>query len=222
MNRILFPFGFPWPTAMYLTLLVITATIYMVFMNYVLAGSIVLMVGYVAPGARRRVETGSGGQTRSGLGLILKVVRDWLPAILGLTITAGIAPLLFLQILYKRQFYTANLLIFNHHAGYRAHGSHYLLYSIKSHALAGKWAVLRGPVAIAAFACFALHGLGPDLSSGASTKKLCTPGVRLGQLFFSATPRSGPGWGTGSRHRSRRWQLWWRGSSTGAGVSMTR
>ena len=109
----LFPFGFPWPTAMYLTLFVVTAAIYMVFMNYVLAGAIVLLVGYLAPGARRRVEGGAGGPTRSGLGLILKVVRDWLPAILGLAITTGIAPLLFLQILYKHQFYTANLLLFN-------------------------------------------------------------------------------------------------------------
>ena len=109
----LFPFGFPWPTAMYLTLFVVTAAIYMVFMNYVLAGAIVLLIGYLAPGARRRVEGGPGGPARSGLGLIMKVVRDWLPAILGLAITTGIAPLLFLQILYKRQFYTANLLLFN-------------------------------------------------------------------------------------------------------------
>ena len=46
----LFPFGFPWPTAMYLTLFIVTATFYMVFMNYVLAGAMVLVLGYVAPG----------------------------------------------------------------------------------------------------------------------------------------------------------------------------
>ena len=153
----LFPFGFPWPTAMYLTLLILTATIYMVFMSYVLAGSIVLMVGYLAPGARRRVETGSSGQTRSGLGLILKIVRDWLPAILSLAIITGIAPLLFLQILYKRQFYTANLLLSNRFMLLlpAIMAAYYLLYLIKSHALTGKWAVLRGPVTIVAFGCFA-------------------------------------------------------------------
>ena len=54
----LFPFGFPWPTAMYLTLFIVTATIYMVFMNYVLAGAIVLLVGYLVPGR--------GGGSRPG------------------------------------------------------------------------------------------------------------------------------------------------------------
>ena len=32
--------------------------------------------------------------------------------------------------------------------------AYYMLYLIKSHALAGRWAVLRGPVTIVAFACF--------------------------------------------------------------------
>ena len=55
MNTV-FPFGFPWPTAMYLSLFVITATIYLVFMNYVLAGAIVLVLGYAA--------AGRGGESR--------------------------------------------------------------------------------------------------------------------------------------------------------------
>jgi hypothetical protein len=151
----LFPFGFPWPTAMYLTLYVVSAAIYMVFMNYVLAGAIVLSVGYLAPGARRRVNAGLDGPARSGLGLILKVVRDWLPAILGLAITAGIAPLLLLQVLYKRHFYTANLLLFNRFmlllpALVVAYS---MLFLIKSQALAARSAVVRGLVTFAAFAC---------------------------------------------------------------------
>jgi len=153
----LFPFGFPWPTAIYLTLYVVTATIYMIFMNYVLAGAIVLVVGYLAPGARRRVEATLGSQSRSGLGLIVTVVRDWLPAILGLAITTGIAPLLFLQILYKRHFYTANLLLFNRFMLLLPAliAAFLMLYLIKSRALSGKWSVWRGPVTIAALACFA-------------------------------------------------------------------
>ena len=152
----LFPFGFPWPTAMYLTLFVITATIYMVFMNYVLAGAIVLVLGYVAPGRGGESRADPGGMARSGLGLIVKVVRDWLPAILGLAITTGIAPLLFLQILYKRQFYTANLLLFNRFMLLLPAliAAYYMLYLIKSHSLTGRWAILRGPVTIVALACF--------------------------------------------------------------------
>jgi hypothetical protein len=152
----LFPFGLPWPTAMYLTLFIITAAIYMVFMNYVLAGAIVLVLAYLAPGARQRVDGGPSGTARSGLGLILKVVRDWLPAILGLAIAAGIAPLLFLQILYKRQFYTANLLLFNRFMLLLPALilAYYMLYLIKSNGLAGRWGALRGPATIVAAACF--------------------------------------------------------------------
>jgi hypothetical protein len=89
--------------------------------------------------------------------LIVKVVRDWLPAILGMAITTGIAPLLFLQILYKRQFYTANLVLFNRFMLLLPAliAAYYMLYLIKSHALTGRWSVLRGPVTIAALACFA-------------------------------------------------------------------
>ncbi len=163
----LFPFGFPWPTAMYLTLFVVTAAIYMVFMNYVLAGSIVLLIGYLAPGARRRVEAGTGGPARSGLGLILKIVRDWLPAILGLAITTGIAPLLFLQILYKRQFYTANLLLFNRFMLLLPAliVAYYMLYLIKSHALAGRWARLARAGDDRGFRLLLLHSMGLDRES---------------------------------------------------------
>jgi hypothetical protein len=152
----LFPFGFPWPTAMYLTLFIFTAAIYLVFMNYVLAGAMVLLVGYLAPRARRRVEGGPGSPARSGLGLILKVIRDWLPAILGVAITTGIAPLLFLQILYKRQFYTANLLLFNRFMLLLPAliVAYYMLYIVKSHALAARGPMLRGVVALVAFVCF--------------------------------------------------------------------
>jgi hypothetical protein len=152
----LFPFGFPWQTAMYLTLFIVTAAVYVVFMNYVLAGGIVLLVGYLAPGARRRIEGAPGGPPRSGLGLILKVIRDWLPAVLGVAITTGIAPLLFLQILYKRQFYTANLLLFNRFMLLLPAliVAYYMLYIVKSHALAARGPMLRGLVAFVAFVCF--------------------------------------------------------------------
>ncbi len=108
----LFPFGFPWPTAMYLTFYVVTAAIYAVFMHYTLAGALVLAIGRLRVLAHRLASRGPEAKTVS-LGLLEHVVEDWLPVMLGMTITAGIAPLLFLQILYKQSFYTANLLLFH-------------------------------------------------------------------------------------------------------------
>ena len=99
----------------------------------------------------------------------MKVVRDWLPAVLGLAITTGIAPLLFVQILYKRQFYTANLLLFNRFMLLLPAliVAYYMLYLVKSHALAG--AGTDGPraggVRGASPVSFTPHGHGPKIMS---------------------------------------------------------
>ncbi|MRG93372.1 hypothetical protein [Polyangium spumosum] len=95
-----FPFGFPGPTAFYLVTFVLTLVSHVVFMNYVLAGTGVLVV--------RRIR----GKTEAN-DAIVDLLRDWLPFALSAAITAGIAPLLFIQILYKKSFYTANLLLFH-------------------------------------------------------------------------------------------------------------
>ncbi len=42
---------------------------------------------------------------------VAEIVRDRLPFMLGCGITAGVAPLLFVQLLYQQRFYTANLLL---------------------------------------------------------------------------------------------------------------
>jgi hypothetical protein len=151
MDR-LFPFGFPWPTAMYLTFFVVTATIYAIFMQYVLGGGIVLLGGSLIPGARRLGER----PNRSGVGLIVKVLRDWMPAMLGLAITAGIAPLLFLQVLYRRAFYTANLLLFHRFMLLLPAliAAYYLLYLIKSRPLVERGPAARVAVTSLALACF--------------------------------------------------------------------
>lgn len=95
-----FPFGLPLPTAFYLTLYVVTLVIHVAFMNYVLAGTATLFFAYLNPADR-----GAGDST--------KILKEWMPVMLSGAITAGIAPLLFIQILYKQEFYTANLLLFN-------------------------------------------------------------------------------------------------------------
>lgn len=94
-----FPVGFPAATQLYLVLLVLTLLIHMVFMHYVLAGTAYLACGRLF-GRQRAADC--GWQQR---------LVDWLPFATGLAITAGVAPLLFVQILYQREFYTANLLL---------------------------------------------------------------------------------------------------------------
>ena len=68
-----------------------TLALHAVFVSYVLAGSAFALV--------RRKDP------------IAVTVRDRLPFMLGCGITAGVAPLLFVQLLHQRRFYTANLLL---------------------------------------------------------------------------------------------------------------
>jgi hypothetical protein len=101
---IFFPFGYPWPTTFYLTLYVLTLLLHVVPMNYVLAGS----TYWAATAFFAKPEHAATGKNP-----LSQLLRDWMPFALGVTITAAIAPLLFLQLLYKQSFYTANLLLFH-------------------------------------------------------------------------------------------------------------
>ncbi len=136
-----FPFGFPAPTAFYLVLFVVTLIVHVVLMNYVLAGTAVLAVS----GLR-------GGLARPNP--LAGILGDWLPFALSGAITAAIAPLLFVQILYRQPFYTANLLLFNRWmamlpvliVGF------YLLYVLKAPRFEGRWP--RTAAALGAAVCF--------------------------------------------------------------------
>lgn len=99
-----FPFGFPAPLAFYAVLYVVTLVLHVLFMNYVLAGTVVLAGGLV----RRWLRP-----VPAPADPVLQILKDWLPFALSAAITAGIGPLLFVQILYQREFYTANLLLFH-------------------------------------------------------------------------------------------------------------
>ncbi len=96
-----FPFGFPAPSAWYLTLYVLTFALHQFFMHYVLAGSLFVGWSSLFPGR---------GPQRDEQPLAL-LIREWLPFLLSAAITAGVAPLLFVQVVYPRHFYTANLLL---------------------------------------------------------------------------------------------------------------
>ena len=100
MNAI-FPFGLPHPTSVYMTLFLLTFVLHQTFMHYVLAGSLYLTWATIQQGKTTRL-------TEQPLAATL---RDWMPFLLSAAITAGVAPLLFIQIVYQYQFYTANLLL---------------------------------------------------------------------------------------------------------------
>jgi hypothetical protein len=137
-----FPFGFPAASAFYLTIYVVTLAIHVAFMNYVLGGSACV------------AALGRGPWKPVG------VLKDWLPLMLSGAITAGVAPLLFVQILYKQSFYTANLLLFHRWmlivpvliVGF------YAFYLMKSGWLARRPGWVKGLVAAVPFAAIAFVG----------------------------------------------------------------
>jgi hypothetical protein len=94
----------PPATLIYLGLYVLTLVLHVLSMNYVLAGQTYLAVVSALEAVRGPLPSQQAPAAK---------LRDWLPFALGVTITAGVAPLLFVQILYKRPFYTANLLLFH-------------------------------------------------------------------------------------------------------------
>ena len=81
--------------SLWLVLYLVTFVLHAVFVSYVAAGT-----AYTLVAALRRSSDPIAART-----------RDWLPFMLGAGITAGIGPLLFIQLLYQRRFYTANLLL---------------------------------------------------------------------------------------------------------------
>ena len=131
-------------TSYYTLFYTATLIVHVIFMNYVLGGT-----AYLAYRSLRRRVDGDP---------IVETARDWMPFTLSAAITAGIAPLLFLQILRQHAFYTANLLLFHRWmsivpvliVGF------YLMYLLKSrpwHSKATPW------LAVGSFLCIAWTGL---------------------------------------------------------------
>jgi hypothetical protein len=98
-----FPFGLPGPTAFYLVLYVLTFAIHQALVHYVLAGSIFVAGTMLVP---------TPDAAHRGRRPLAAMLREWMPLMLSAAITAGVAPLLFIQILYQEQFYTANILLY--------------------------------------------------------------------------------------------------------------
>ncbi|REJ83666.1 MAG: hypothetical protein DWQ34_08540 [Planctomycetota bacterium] len=141
----LFPFGFPEPTRFYLALYVATLVLHVVFMHYVLAGTAFL--------AGRGLLARLGIDTERPAYLL----REWMPLMLSAAITAGIAPLLFVQIVYQERFYTANLLLFNRWMAILPTLliGFYMLYLLKVNADVLKRPLIRQAIRVLTFVCFA-------------------------------------------------------------------
>ena len=142
-----FPFDHDSATLFYLSLYMVTLVIHVFFMSYVLAGSLYLAWANMFAG------TNEIPRVQQPLACLL---REWMPFVLSAAITVGVAPLLFVQIIYKQQFYTANLLL-----GWRwmivipvLTAAFYLLYVVKSKTVE-KWSIAgRTMLGLSTAVCF--------------------------------------------------------------------
>jgi len=81
--------------SLWLALYLASFALHAVFVSYVAAGTVYALIAAL----------------RGSADPIAARARDWLPFMLGAGITAGVGPLLFVQLLYQRRFYTANLVM---------------------------------------------------------------------------------------------------------------
>ena len=151
----IFPFEYPLPTAFYLCFYILTLVIHVVFMNYVLAGSAWLIVDTIFQN-----KTDSRNSHQQSFQKAAAMLREWMPLALSGAITAGIAPLLFLQILYKQRFYTANLLAFHRWMSILPTliVAFYLLYIVKTPRIQNARLWIRAGLGLIVFLCFGFIG----------------------------------------------------------------
>jgi hypothetical protein len=130
------------------------------FMHYVLAGSLYVAWTICFPGTSKSITSPVTELAPRSEQPLAAVLRDWMPFLLSAAITAGVAPLLFIQIVYQRQFYSANLLLF-----WRwmivvpvLITAFYLLYLIKSSIMKSWPRTARGLIACVTAGCFVFVG----------------------------------------------------------------
>ncbi len=93
------PLALPAPYWLFLTLLVLTFLLHIIAMNFMFGSGMLAFV------ALRK------SKTRQVFGKIYETIVKKIPVLLAATITLGVAPLLFLQVLYGQFFYTSSLII---------------------------------------------------------------------------------------------------------------
>jgi len=94
------PLGLPATQGWFVFLMLLTMFLHIVFMNFVLGGSL-LALGLNVAGYRRHPDANR----------IATTIYQAMPAIISLAITWGVAPLLFVQVLYGSYFYSANIFL---------------------------------------------------------------------------------------------------------------
>jgi hypothetical protein len=190
VNMTPFPFELPFPTAFYLTLYVLTFALHQAFMHYVLAGSLYVAWTICFPGPTKHTTATDGDVVPRNDQPLAAVLRDWMPFLLSAAITAGVAPLLFIQIVYQRQFYSANLLLF-----WRwmvvvpvLIVAFYLLYLIKSSIMKSWPHWLRTAIAVLTAGCFIFVGFCWTANHLLGMSELQWPEIYLtGKMPFLAT-----------------------------------
>ena len=95
------PAGLPGPPWLFHVLLVLTFFLHLIFMNLTLGGTLLAFVAHLRSGGNRQ-------DFRGALAGRLMAVNSYG---ISLTITTGVAPLLFIQLLYQQYFYTATILL---------------------------------------------------------------------------------------------------------------
>ncbi len=166
-------------TTSYLALYGGTLVVHVVFMNYVLGGTAFLAAASVLRFWRR---------SEMAPDPIVEKARDWMPFALGAAITAGVAPLLFLQILYDKPFYTANLLLLHRWMSIVPVLilAFYLLYVLKSKPFERRWMPL---VAVGSFLCIAWTGLAWTENHELSLEKENWPAFYESRFMWFREPR---------------------------------
>ncbi len=96
-------FGIPAPSWLFMTLMLVTLLLHLLFMNCVLGGTLVAVGlnvrALVRPAARERT------------GHITRLLMQVMPIAISFAITTGVAPLLFVQVLYGPYFYTSTVML---------------------------------------------------------------------------------------------------------------
>ena len=95
-------FGIPGHWALFLLLYHVTIVLHFLFMNFAVGGAVVCLVNDVRS---------LGPKNREYLADLSRRISKVIPIAISFLITFGVAPLLFVQVLYGQFFYTANVLV---------------------------------------------------------------------------------------------------------------